>query len=76
MGKLLTSKKAIDVKIDEEPDFVCLKRFDFSLQKVLERYPEGAPNHVIASALNISDDEAQELYESALVKIRTFMKVD
>jgi hypothetical protein len=59
-----------------DPDFVYLKKYDFSLKKVLQKYPDGAPDRVIAQALMISEEEVQDLYESIIDKIRQSMRVD
>lgn len=62
-------------RVQTDPDFVNLKRFDFSLQKVLERYPEGAPDRVIANALMIPEHAVEELYQSAVAKLKMIMGV-
>lgn len=63
-------------KIDTEPDFVNSKRFDFSLDKLLDRYPDGAPGRVIAQALLMTEEEVEELYLRTVAKLRRAMKVD
>jgi hypothetical protein len=57
-------------KIEHEGDFIALKRFDFSLKKLLERYPDGAPAHVIAQALMISEEDLEVMYQNILLKLR------
>lgn len=66
----------IRTRIQTEPDFVNLKRFDYSLEKVLERYPEGAPPRLIAQALLMTEEEVEELYQQTVVRLREVMKVD
>lgn len=63
-------------RIREDPDFVALKRFDYSLEAVIERYPDGCPDRVIAQALMISEVEVEELYQKAIVKIQLIMGVE
>lgn len=58
-----------------DPDWIALKRFDYSLAALLERYPEGCPRKVIASALMVNEDEVQELYEEAISELRTLMGI-
>lgn len=53
-----------------DPDFVCMKRFGFSLRRLIERYPEGAPDSVIAQALNISESEVERRYQSIVQVLR------
>lgn len=72
------SKKAIDLEnslnlLNTDEDFIAIKRFDFSLSQLLERYPDGAPDSVIASALMIEEDEVALLYESIVDKLREIM---
>ncbi len=47
-----------------DPDYICMKRFGFSLKRLTERYPEGAPNNVIAQALNCTEAEVERRYQS------------
>lgn len=65
----------IDEKIRYDPDFVAIKRFDFSLVKLLERFPDGVPDHIIENALNLSTEEAEELYLSITDKLQKALNV-
>ena len=72
-------KKTVDLEnllnlLNTDDDFIAIKRFDFSLSRLLERYPDGAPNSIIASALMIEEDEVETLYESIVAKLREIMK--
>jgi hypothetical protein len=58
-----------------DPDFISLKRFDNSLLKLKEKYPEGAPTKVIAQALLMTEEEVEEAYESIILKIREALKI-
>lgn len=60
-------------KIMEDPDYIDIKRFDFSLKKLLERYPDGCPNRIIAKALDISEEEVEAKYEEIVQKLRTLI---
>jgi hypothetical protein len=57
-------------RVKQEPDFVYLKRFNYSLLELLERYPEGAPDRLIAQGLLLSVEEVQTIYENILAKLR------
>lgn len=58
----MTTEETLE-RIKNDPDFVALKRFDYSLAKLLKRYPEGVPNNkLIAQALMISEDDVERLY--------------
>ncbi len=63
-------------RIETDRDFIAIKRFDFSLAKLEARYPNGAPNKVIASALKMEQDEVEAAYQSAILKLRAAMKVE
>jgi DNA-binding NarL/FixJ family response regulator len=56
--------------IREDVDFVCLKRYDFSLKRVLERFPDGASDRIIAQALGITEAEVQEAYGRIIQKLK------
>lgn len=62
--------------VETDGDFIALKRFDFSLEKLIERYPDGCPERVIANALMIPEHEVEELYQKAVTKLRLIMGVD
>jgi hypothetical protein len=63
-------------RITDDPDFINCKRFDFSLKKLLERYPEGCPTRIIANALMLTEAEVEELYEGAIERLRKLMGVE
>ncbi len=63
-------------KINTVPDFVNSKRYDHSLQKLEERYPDGAPNKVIANVLMIEEEEVEPEFDRVVVKLREKMGVD
>lgn len=62
--------------VAEDPDYVAMKRFENSLEKLLERYPDGCPDKVIAQALMVSEEEVEEMYQKAVLKLRMVMGVE
>ena len=68
--------KEIIAKVKKEPDFVALKRFDYSLNKALERYPNGCPPHIIATALCLTEDDLIALYTKMIGRLKKWLKVD
>ena len=60
-------------KIEEDPDFINLKRYGYSLKRVLERYPDGAPENLIAQALCMTEDEVEEAYMDIVEVLRAEM---
>ncbi len=66
----MTTEEALE-RIQNDPDFVALKRFDYSLTKLLQRYPEGVPNNkLIAQALMITEDDVDKLYNDVVELLR------
>ena len=69
--------KTIKNKIETLPDFIYSKRFDNSIEKFLERYPNGdAPTRVIAQCLLISEEEVNEIYNNVISKLKKSFGVD
>ena len=60
-------------KIEEDPDFINLKRYGYSLKRVLERYPDGAPENLIAQALCMTEDEVEGAYMDIVEVLRAEM---
>jgi hypothetical protein len=63
-------------RIAVEPDFIFLKRFDFSLAALVEKHPGGVSDRVIAAALMVTEDDVKDIYESIILKLRDILKVD
>lgn len=57
-------------RIEQDPDFVNLKKFDFSLRRMLEKYPNGAPDRIISQALQIPEAEINQHFQSILQKLK------
>ncbi len=62
-------------KVATTPGFVNAKRFDNSIVLLEERYPDGCPDHVLATALMIPEAEVQGEYDKIVVKMRDLMGV-
>jgi hypothetical protein len=62
-------------KINNDPNYIHIRRFEYSLSKLLERYPEGVPDKYIAQALDIEEEEVDALYEQTVQKLRKLMNV-
>lgn len=63
-------------RIAHDEDFVYSKRFDYSLTKLLERYPDGVPDRVLAAALMIVEEDIEVHYQRIVRTLRTAMGVD
>jgi hypothetical protein len=66
-----------DIKrlIESSPDFITLGRFECSLEKLLQRYPDGCPDHIICNALSMPKEEVEKLNQEIVEKLRKQMKV-
>lgn len=62
--------------IENDPDFIFSKKFDFSLDKMLERYPDGISNKMIARSLLLTEQDVSEILESIIQKFRNQLKIE
>jgi DNA-binding NarL/FixJ family response regulator len=62
--------------IESDPDFVYAKRFNYSIEEVLKRHPDGCQNRMIASILMVTEDDVDEWYRRIVEKLRDAMGVD
>lgn len=56
--------------------YVHARRYENDINIVCERYPDGAPDHVIAACLQIEEGQVEPAYEAVVVKLRGLMGVD
>lgn len=61
--------------IDQDDDFINLKRFDYSIKKLMLRYPDGCPDRVAAAALMMTEDQLADLHAKVVEKLRRLMGV-
>ena len=62
--------------IATDRDFVYCKRFGYSLEACLDKYPDGLPIRLISQCLLMSEDEVESTYQSVIKKLREIMKVE
>jgi hypothetical protein len=70
----MTSEEARK-RIATETNFIFMKRFDNSLERFMDRYPDGAPVRVIAQALMMTEDEVESVLQGVIEKLRVSMNV-
>jgi hypothetical protein len=56
--------------LDQDPDFVVAKRHDYSLAKLIERYPDGCPDRLIAAVLLMTEDDVAERRAQIIATLR------
>lgn len=66
----MTTEEAI-ARLHTDPNFICIRRFDYSMENLLRRFPEGAPDATIAKALLVSVDDVERLYSEIITKLRS-----
>jgi len=62
-------------KINNDLDFIAIKRYKYSLKRLMERYPEGCPNRVIAAALMITEEDVAAQYTQVVAKLQALIGV-
>lgn len=68
----MTEKKR---KIYEENDYIDHPKYKNSIKKLIEKYPDGVEDQVIAKVLNITEEEVEEIYQSAVEKLKANLGV-
>lgn len=63
-------------RLDEDPDYINSKRFEYSLQNLLERYPEGCPDRIIANCLGLDEEDVEALYNKVVDKLKQRIGVE
>ena len=61
-------------KIMEDPDFIYCPRLGNSLNKLIEKNPDGIDDERIQKVLLITKEELEEIYQSAIQKFREALK--
>lgn len=61
--------------LEDDDDWIAIKRVDYSLAKLLKKYPDGVPENIVASALMLSPDEVEKLHQETVEELRELMGV-
>ena len=69
------SKKTTKERILEETDFCYCPRLSNSISNLIEKNPDGVSNERIAKVLLLTEGDVEEIFESALVKLRASLGV-
>lgn len=73
--KTTLTKQEIQDKIDNEEDFIDYPRFNNSIKKLLVKHPMGVKTETISKALNLSPEEVESTFQSAIQKLKKIMKI-
>ncbi len=64
------------VLIYTDKDFIPMRRSGYSVTTLVERYPEGVPDHIVAKALMMNEDDIEPEYQRIVAKLRVLMGVE
>jgi len=70
------TKKSTQHLIYNDDDYIYCPRLGNSLAKLIELNPDGVDNERIAKVLMMEEQEVEDIFESAIKKIRKIMKID
>jgi hypothetical protein len=62
--------------LHSDEDYIFNRRYGYSIKKLLERYPDGTPDYIIAQSLMISEEDLEEEYLKLAQKLKQLMKVE
>jgi hypothetical protein len=74
MAKKIDLNK-IKKQINNDSDFIYCPRLGNSIKKLLDIYPDGVDNKRIAKLLLMKEEEVEDVFNSALKKIRKNLKI-
>lgn len=69
----MNSDRDMKSRINNDEDFINYPRYGNSIRNLVENNPNGVDNKKISKALMISEQEVEDAFRSALVKIRKIM---
>jgi hypothetical protein len=70
----MKEKKMIKKKIMEDEDFIYCPRLGNSLNKLIEKHPDGIDDERIQKVLLMTAKELESIYNSAIQKLRDALK--
>jgi len=62
-------------KLQDDPDFISNRRYDYSLNKLMARFPDGVPASVAARSLMMTEEDLKALEGQVISKLRRQLKV-
>lgn len=71
----MATREKIKDKIGTEDDFIYCPRLSNSVEQFMKNNPEGADNKKIAKVLLMEEEEVEEIFQSAIRKIRERLNI-
>lgn len=62
-------------RVATEPEFINIKRFEYDLRRVEEKYPDGAPSKVIAAGMCVKEEEIEDHMKRITAELQRLMGV-
>ena len=75
VGKKMEKNK-IKEKIEQDPDFINYPKFGNSLKKALESNPNGIKDEIIQKMLLMTQEDIDNTYESAIMKLKNHLGLE
>jgi hypothetical protein len=69
----MKNDQQLKVRVNEERDFIYCPKYDNSIYRLIQHHPEGLEIDRIAKVLLMTTEEAEELYNKILKKLREGM---
>jgi len=69
----MTDKNELQEKVQTEEDYIRAPKYSNSLNKFVAHNSDGVENATIARLLMIPEDQVEEIYQEAIVKLREGM---
>jgi hypothetical protein len=69
---VLKGKTEVEINnmVSDQADFILLRRYNYSLQKLVDKYPDGCPDHIIATALGVDEAAVKERFSKIVACLR------
>ncbi len=67
-------KARVQEKLNTDPDYIYSKKFSNSLTAIIEKYPDGVPDTIIAKVLKIKPTQFNIVFDRILEKLKENLK--
>ena len=71
----MTDPQTLANKVLNHPTFIAIKRFSYDLDTLAAKYPDGAPDHIIASALLVAEEDVEQIWQNAVTNLKRLLGV-
>lgn len=76
MTKNLTQEE-IQKKLENDKDFIYSAKYNYSINQIIEKHPEGCTDKLIAKVLKLeSPEQVEVIYQGIVKKLRKKMLIE